>query len=53
MREYRSFEEFEREELFCPKGFTQTLDEFHGEVTLEEEDIIELWDRSDEEDEDE
>src|SRR5262249_6080061 len=49
---YRSYEQFEREELFRPQGFVQTLDEFHDELIVEEGDIVDLFDRV-EEDEDE
>jgi hypothetical protein len=52
-RQYRSFEEFEREEILRPRGFVQTLDEFHEDLTVADEDIVELWDSVDEEEEDE
>jgi hypothetical protein len=52
-RHYRSYEEFEREELFRPQGFVQTLDEFHEEIVIEEADIVDLWDSVDDDDEEE
>jgi hypothetical protein len=44
VRQYRSFEEFEREEIFRPRGFVQTLDEFQEELMVSDDDIIDLFD---------
>jgi hypothetical protein len=49
VREYRSFQEFEREEIFRPKGFVQTLDEFQEEVMGVDDDIVDLFEPVDDE----
>jgi len=48
---YRSYEEFEREELHQPEAFVQTLDDFHARRDTEEE--LNLFDKIDAEDEEE
>ncbi len=48
-RQYRSYEEFEREELFKPEAFVQTLDEFHATRPVDEE--LNLFDKIDEDEE--
>ena len=52
-REYRSYAEFEREELFRPRGFVQTLDDFHDEIRVADEDIIDLFDSVDDDEDEE
>lgn len=47
-RQYRSYAEFEREELSKSDGFLQSLDDFHR--TLPEEDPADLFDKVDDDD---
>ena len=47
-RQYRSYADFEREELSKGDGFLQSLDDFHR--TLPEEDPADLFDKVDEDD---
>ena len=43
--QYRSYEEFEREELFKPEAFVQTLDDFYAIASSDDEGN--LFDRPD------
>ena len=45
-RQYRSYAEFEREEIFRPEAFAQTLEDFHSSGSGGEEELN-LFDKPD------